>query len=329
MSTVHLANDKRFEAAGDVSILAAARSAGVVLEYSCATGRCGTCKARVVRGSTVSIGDDSGLHVDERRDGFVLTCTSAAASDLELDIEDVSELADIQVRTLPCRVDAIERVAPDVVQVRLRFPPNSALRYLAGQYVDVIGPGGTRRSYSIANAANASGKVDLQIREVEGGVLSGYWFSTCAANDLLRIEGPKGTFFLRDVAGLDLVLLATGTGIAPVKALLEDLAQRPAEARPRSTTLYWGGRVEKDHYWQPAVEGVELRFVPVLSRAGDAWTGRRGHVHLALLQDRPDLANAVIYACGSQAMIDSAHAASLAAGLPARKFFSDAFVSSS
>jgi CDP-4-dehydro-6-deoxyglucose reductase len=334
MPTIHLANDKTFDAAAGVSVLDAARQAGLVLEHSCRSGRCGSCKARLLGGRVTALKPDLALSAAEREAGWALTCISAAASDLELDIEDLGLPADLTARTLPCRIDSIERLAADIAVVRLRLPPTAALRWLAGQYVDVIGPGGVRRSYSIANDAAADpAKLELHVRRVEGGVLSDYWFGRAQSNDLLRLHGPLGTFFLRDTAGLHLVLLATGTGIAPIKALLGELALRPAAQQPRSVALWWGNRHAADLYWSPdtVLRGEAepaLAYTPVLSRADAAWTGARGHVQQVLLQRPYPWAETVVYACGSPAMIDGARAALTAAGLPARRFLSDAFVSS-
>lgn len=330
MTRVVLSNDKSFDAAAPATILDAARAAGIVLEHSCKTGRCGTCKARVLRGATTPVGDDTSLTLAEREAGFILTCTTAAVDDVHLDIEDISLLADFPSRTTPCRIDALDRPAPDVLRISLRFPPKAAPRYLPGQYVDIVGPNSVRRSYSVANAPSADGKLELHVREVPGGMLSAYWFGAAKAGDLLRLEGPKGTFFLRDVADLDLVFLATGTGIAPVKAMLEGLAQRVEPGLPRSITVLWGGRTPQDLYWQPTMDGpAALEYVPVLSRADADWTGARGHVQDVLLQRAPDLARCVVYACGSEAMIENASSRLLSAGLSPRRFFSDAFVSSS
>jgi CDP-4-dehydro-6-deoxyglucose reductase len=333
MSTIHLANDKTFEAAAGVSVLDAARQAGLVLEHSCRTGRCGSCKARLLGGVVTALKPDLALSAAERAAGWALTCISAAATDLKLDIEDLGLPADLAVKTLPCRIDSIERPAPDVAVVRLRLPPTAAFRYLAGQYVDVIGPGGIRRSYSIANdGAGDAGRLELHVRRVDEGVMSEYWFGRAQANDLLRLHGPLGTFFLRDTAGLHLVLLATGTGIAPIKALLGELALRPDAQQPRSVALLWGNRHADDLYWSPgsAAQGMAppLAYTPVLSRADAAWTGARGHVQQALLQRPYPWAETAVYACGSLSMIDSARAALTAAGLPARRFLSDAFVGS-
>jgi CDP-4-dehydro-6-deoxyglucose reductase len=231
------------------------------------------------------------------------------------------------VQILPCRIAALERLSADVVKVALRVPPTSQFNSYPGQYIDIIGFGGLRRSYSIANAG-ANGHIELHVRQVDGGAMSAYWFHQAQANDLLRLNGPLGTFFLRDIAGLDLVFLATGTGIAPVKAMLESLAVRSDEFRPRTIAVYWGGRTEQDLYWDPAKLEVEHRFIPVLSRAQGDWAGTRGYVQHALLADNPVLQQTSVYACGSDAMIRSAREMLTAAGLPERRFHSDAFVCS-
>ena len=328
MATVLLSNNKSFEAASDVTLLDAAQAAGLVLEHSCRSGRCSTCKARVLEGSTHALKSDLSLTPEERAGGWVLTCAAAATTDLRLDIEDLGLPADLRAKTFPCRIDSIERVAPDVVTLMLRLPPSAELRYLPGQYIDVLGPGGVKRSYSIANAPQPSARLELHVRQVDGGAMSAYWFHAAKANDLLRLHGPIGTFFLRDVAGLDLVFLATGTGIAPIKAMLEDLSRRPTEAQPASISLYWGGRRPQDLYWVPSFDNLRLRFVPVLSRADDTWRGARGHVQQVFLGESPDLARATVYACGSPAMVDAAKAALVQAGLNSRRYHADAFVSS-
>lgn len=328
MSLVTLANGRSFSAERGVSILDAACAAGLVLEHSCRTGRCGSCKAQVANGRTSAMRDETSLTAEEIADRWILTCTREADGDLSLEIEDLSALAGIIPKTLPCRINAIENLADDVVRIELRLPPNAGFAFLAGQYVDVIGPGGVKRSYSVASDMRSPDKLELHVRHVEGGALSGYWFGTAKVNDLLRFRGPLGTFFLRELAGLDLIFLATGTGYAPVHAMLKRLdALDPAE-RPGSTQLLWGGRVPQDIYATPDDGATDLRFTPVLSRADAAWTGARGHVQNVLLAQRPNLSNAVVYACGSDAMIHAARTALTAAGLDPKRFYSDAFVSS-
>lgn len=327
MPYVTLANAKKFAVANDKTILLEASANGIVLEYSCRTGRCGVCKAQVTHGETRLLRAEEALTPEEHLSGVILTCCRAAVTDIELDIDDLGRLADIETKTVPCRLDSLDLLAPDVVQVTLRLPPASKLKYLAGQYVDVIWQG-ARRSYSIANAVQTDGKLVLQIRHVQQGLMSQYWFNEAKINDLLRLEGPLGTFCLRTTDPSNLIFLATGTGIAPVKAMLEELVMSPDLAMGKSVYVYWGGRVAHDIYWQVAFEQLNLKFIPVLSRPSTDWTGRSGYVQQALLEDGVDLTDAVVYACGSDDMIHSARQQLTSAGLHPKKFYSDAFVSS-
>lgn len=316
-----------FLARDDESLLDAALRQGVALNYSCRTGRCSSCKGRVRSGKTAAAHDELGLSAEDRAHGFILTCVRQARGPVELEIDDLGDVALPEAKTLPCRIQSLERLAHDVIRVMLRLPPTSTLEFLPGQYIDVIGAEGVRRSYSIANAPRADKQIELHIREVPDGAMSRYWFQQAQANDLLRLRGPLGTFFLRDQDGKDLVLLATGTGIAPVKGILEGLSNLPAAEQPSNIAVYWGARHREDLYWQPP-DMPGLKFTPVLSRAGSDWTGQRGHVQDVMLRDHTYLANIVVYACGSDAMIHSARAQLHAAGLPDRQFHSDAFVCS-
>lgn len=327
MHLITTSNGRSFEARSDESLLDAALRQGVVFDYSCRTGRCSSCKGRIRSGETNAVHDEIGLSAEDKAHGFVLTCVRRACGPVELEIDDLGDVVLPEAKTLPCRIQSIERLAHDVIRVMLRLPPTSALEFIPGQYVDVIGAEGLRRSYSVANAPRADKQIELHIREVSEGAMSRYWFQQAKVNDLLRLRGPLGTFFLRGQAGKDLVLLATGTGIAPVKAILEGLSGQQANAQPRSLTVYWGGRHREDLYWQPP-EMPGLQFVPVLSRACADWTGQRGHVQDAMLRDHAYLADTLVYACGSDAMIHSAQAQLHAAGLPDRQFHSDAFVCS-
>lgn len=327
MPVVTLANGKTFSATPDQTLLAAAKSQGIALEHSCRTGRCGVCKAEVIDGETRVTQPEGALTDDEIRSGVILTCCRSASTDVTLGVQDLGRLAEIETKTVPCRVDSIQMLTNDVVQVVLRLPPTSPLAYLPGQYVDII-QGGTRRSYSIANAPRPDGKLELQISRVEDGVMSRYWFNDAKANDLLRLEGPLGTFCFRTTEPANFVFLATGTGIAPVKAMLEELDRSPDLALGKSIYVYWGGRLGSDIYWNVKTDCVDVQFVPVLSRSNPGWLGRTGYVQEALINDGVDLGNAVVYACGSDAMIHSARTLLESAGLHPKNFYSDAFVSS-
>ncbi|WP_174862434.1 FAD-binding oxidoreductase [Comamonas jiangduensis] len=327
MPTVKLVNNKTFDCQSGQTLLEAAYAHGIALEHSCRTGRCGVCKAQMLDGTTKAIKAEESLCAEEQAVGFILTCCRTAVTDVSLDIEDLGEFGKIATRTLPCRIDSLSHLTDDVIEVTLRTPPASRLIYLPGQYIDVIGKDGLRRSYSIANAPRDDGKLTLQIRKVPGGMMSRYWFEEAQANDLLRLEGPLGTFFLRTSDASQLVLLATGTGIAPIRAMLEQLAAKPAMNTYRRIHVYWGGRTEKDLYWTPDYSVLPLCFVPVLSRSPDS-TGAKGYVQDAVLADGIDLADAIIYACGSESMISSAMNKLIAAGLRRKNFYFDAFVSS-
>jgi CDP-4-dehydro-6-deoxyglucose reductase len=325
---VKLSNGREFSARVGDSLMDAAFSVGITLPHSCKTGRCSTCKCKVLQGETISLQTERGLTDEERAEGWILSCVRSAQTDVMIEVEDLGNVVWPSSKILPCRISRIDRLATDVIRVILRLPPTADFRSIPGQYIDVIGPGGVRRSYSLANANTVDKTLELHIRAVDGGVMSDYWFKQAKANDLLRFNGPLGTFFLRSLAQLHLVFLATGTGIAPVKAMLESLKDFTPEQAPQSVTVFWGGRTAEDLYFDSKFMPVGYRFVPVLSRAGVDWAGITGYVQNALLSSQPDLARIAVYACGSDAMIRSAKASLLACGLPDNRFFADAFVPS-
>jgi CDP-4-dehydro-6-deoxyglucose reductase len=329
MPSIKLSDGTSFNSEPGESLLDAASRARVVMAYSCRTGRCSSCKCKVIEGESTALHEELGLSEQEKADGWILSCVRSATSDMSLEMGDLGGLTIPQVRTLPCRIHALERLAEDVIKVVLRLPPTSDFIFLPGQYIDVIAQGGIRRSYSLANASAVDKMLELHVRAVPGGLMSEYWFCQAKVDDLLRLNGPLGTFFLRDVSELDLVFLATGTGIAPVKSMLESVETLPIENKPHSITIYWGGRKPSDLYWDVnSVMGAH-RYVPVLSRAGSDWSGARGYVQQVLLAEASDLSETVVYACGSSAMIHSAKDLLLTAGLPEQNFLSDAFVCSS
>jgi CDP-4-dehydro-6-deoxyglucose reductase len=325
MPTISLSTGKLFQSESTESVLEAASRSQVALPYSCRTGRCSTCKCKVVSGISKTVYKETGLSDAEKADGWILSCVRTAETDLVLEVDEM--IGDLPVvKTTASRISSLERLAADVMKVTLRLPPAVNFEFFPGQYIDVIGSGGVRRSYSLASASNKV--LELHIRSVPNGAMSTYWFEQAVSNDLLRLNGPLGTFFLREVAGLDLVFLATGTGIAPVKAMLEGLVAFAPERQPRSVTVYWGGRTKSDLYWDPAALPPTLQYHPVLSRADATWTGRRGHVQDALVADCPDFSNTMVYACGSDAMIHGARSLLTNKGLASQRFHSDAFVCS-
>ncbi|WP_372776909.1 FAD-binding oxidoreductase [Litorivivens sp.] len=327
MATVKLVDSSSFECTTEESILDAARKNGILMEYSCRTGRCGACKTKVIQGETSVIQSEDSLSHSESEEGYILTCCRAAASTLHLEAEDLGALGIKEAKTLPCRIDSMNYLADDILCITFRTPPDSSLDYLPGQYIEIIGAEGLRRSYSIANAPRVDGKVSIHVRRVQDGRMSNYWFSDARVGDLLRLEGPMGTFCLRKSKARSLIFLATGTGIAPIKAMLEQYLIAGDANHFDQIFVYWGGRYLKDIYWAPEFETLPLSFVPTLSR--ESWGGRKGYVQQAVLDDKISLDDSVVYACGSEDMIRSASSLLISAGLHSSNFYSDAFVSSS
>jgi CDP-4-dehydro-6-deoxyglucose reductase len=325
---VRVNSSDKFEVVQGQNIWSSAEKSGYTIPYSCRNGRCSSCKCKVVSGETIALQDEVGLSAEEINNGWILSCVRTACTDIDLQVEDIGKYTLPKPVSLPCRIHSLEVLASDVLRVVLRLHPASEFNFIPGQYIDVIGPGSVRRSYSLACADSSDKKLELHVRAVDGGLLSQYWFEQAKINDLLRLNGPLGSFFLRETKDLDLVFLATGTGIAPVKAMLESINLRDVDQLPRSVTVIWGGRSKQDLYIDLSCIPVAHLFVPVLSRAGSDWAGARGYVQQVLLSIKPDLSNVVIYACGSGAMIYDAKSSLSAAGLPVNRFYSDAFVCS-
>lgn len=328
MPTISLISGPKFQASIGSSILESAANSKLTLPYSCKTGRCSTCKCKVINGSTRALFDETGLSEHQKADGWILSCARTAETDILLEVDDLGSLNLPVPKTLPCRISQIKHMAPDVIQVLLRLPPTADFHYVPGQYIEVIGPSGIRRSYSLANGGFAEKTLELHIRAVQGGAMSYYWFNRAKSNDLLRLNGPLGTFFLRQTSNVDLIFLATGTGIAPVKSILESMKDLRADQLPKSTRVFWGGREVEDLYINVSEIAGNHSYIPVLSRPVGVWTGFKGYVQDALLATTRDLTNAAVYACGSDSMIRSARACLVQAGLPLSCFYSDAFVSS-
>jgi CDP-4-dehydro-6-deoxyglucose reductase len=324
--TATLNKQKKFEVNQGETLLAAAARQHIQIAYSCQTGRCSTCKCKVTSGRTIALVDETGLSTDEKKEGWILSCSRTAIENVAIEGDDLASNPIPEVKTLPCRIQDIKTLAPDVLQVSLRLPPTAKFAFLAGQYINIIGPEGVRRSYSLASTS--TNVLELHIRQVPNGIMSEYWFKEAKKNDLLRFRGPLGTFFLRNIAGRDLVFLATGTGIAPVKAMLEDLASALKSEQPNSISVYWGGRHQPDLYDSIKSSPEIFRYIPVLSRNDPLWNGAVGYVQNVFLASKPDLTNTTVYACGSNTMIKSAQDLLIAAGLPASRFHSDAFVCS-
>ena len=323
----------QFSCEADETILNAAIRAGVGLPYGCKNGACSSCKGKLLEG-TVKHGahQDKALSAADEARGQSLFCVAKPQSDVVIEAREVAGVGDFPVRKMPARVAKLEKVADDVIVMSLQLPASDRLQYLAGQHIEFMLRDGRRRSYSLANAPFKDELMTLHIRHMPGGLFTDAVFSTMKERDILRFEGPMGTFFLREDSPKPMILLASGTGFAPLKALIEQAVHNKSE---RAMTLYWGGRRPRDLYmdalcreWADTLPN--FRYVPVISDAApeDAWQGRTGFVHRAVVEDHPDLSGHQVYACGAPIMVESARRDFVTqCNLPETEFFADAFTS--
>jgi CDP-4-dehydro-6-deoxyglucose reductase len=320
----------QFQVEDGEAVLAAALRQGFVLPYGCKNGACGSCKAKILSG-TVDYGvyQQKALTDEEKAQGKALLCQAKPLDDLVIEARTIGAAKDIPVKTLPCRVQKLERVTEDVMLLALKLPASERLQFLAGQYLEFLLKDGTRRSFSMGNAPHDDELIQLHVRHVPGGQFTDHVFGRMKERDILRFEGPHGTFFLREDSPKPIVLVASGTGFAPIKSIIEH-ALKNEISRPMA--LYWGGRRPKDLYMHALADGWaaqgKLTYVPVISDGlpEDAWSGRTGFVHRAVMEDFPDLSHHQVYACGVPIMVDSARRDfTTACKLPEDEFYADSF----
>jgi CDP-4-dehydro-6-deoxyglucose reductase len=322
----------QFDCEETETILAAALRANVGLPHGCKNGACGACKGKIVSGQTV-LGkhQEKTLTGQEAAAGMSLFCCTRPQSDVTIEVREV-EIGEFPSKKLPSRIAKMEKLSHDVMLITLQLPATEKFAFRAGQYIEFLLRDGKRRSYSMANAPHTSDQISLHVRHMPGGLFTDQVFSTLKERDILRIEGPQGTFFLREDSSKPIILLASGTGFAPIKAVIEHALEQKID---RPITLYWGGRRPADLYMHQlcldwAATNPNLRYVPVVSDATqeDQWTGRGGFVHRAVLEDFADLSGHQVYACGAPIVVDSAKRDFVAqAGLPPDEFYADSFVS--
>jgi CDP-4-dehydro-6-deoxyglucose reductase len=320
-----------FQVEENESILEAALRHGLALPYGCRSGACGSCVAKVVSGE-IKYDDENhppAVTDDEHALGMTALCQAQAASDLVIESREVTAEQDIQVRTLPCRIAEMNRLNHDVMQLKLKLPVTDRLQFLAGQYIDLLLKDGRHRSFSLANPPHDDEYLELHIRHVEGGEFTSEVFDHMHVKDILRIEGPHGQFFLREVSERPVIFMAGGTGFAPVKAMIEHAL---AAGITRPMHVYWGVRAREDLYMHEFMEKLaadhdHIQYTPVLSepKAEDNWQGRTGFVHEAILADHANLGSYEIYAAGPPVMVYAGRDHFAAQGLDLENYISDAF----
>jgi CDP-4-dehydro-6-deoxyglucose reductase len=324
-----------FEIAPEQTLLDAALDAGLNLPHSCKSGNCGACRARLLQGEIdYPNGRPLGLSDAEVAEGLVLMCRARARGDLCIETFEVATPDQIAVKRLPARIERTLRLSHDVMGVYLRLPAAEPFRFEAGQYIDIMLPGGRRRSFSIASPPHDSRVLELHVRRVDGGEFSARLFEEDMRGALLNVEGPLGQFVYRDSPdAAPMLLVGGGTGIAPLLGILRHVVEQGVE---REMRVYWGVRGERDVYAQAVLEDLarrvaaghhaaRLQYVPVLSEPSPEWQGRRGWVHEAVLQDVRDLPNHDVYAAGPPAMIEAVRREFDQRGVAANRLFFDSF----
>jgi CDP-4-dehydro-6-deoxyglucose reductase len=304
---VSLSNPERsFSVAPEQPVLDAALDAGLNLPHSCKGGNCGACRARLLHGEVrYPNGPPLGLSDAEVAEGFILLCQARAAGDLSIETLEISTPETAVIKRLPSRIEHVRALSHDVVAVFLRLPAAELFRFEPGQYVDIMLPGGRRRSFSIASPPHDSRLLELHVRRVRGGEFTERFFAEDARSALLSIEGPLGHFAYRPASEAPMLFVGGGTGLAPLKSILRHVIENDLN---REISLYWGVRSERDLYAHEELKALagraqNFRYEPVLSEPSPNWQGRRGWVHEAALRDLERVDAADIYASGPPAMI--------------------------
>jgi CDP-4-dehydro-6-deoxyglucose reductase len=328
-TTTILPSKHTFSVEENETILDAALKHGYTLPYSCRDGVCGVCKGKVLQGEVDYGKHQAGtLSEAEKNLGMALFCCAKPTSDLVIECREINMLNDIPVKLLPTRVHKLEKLADDVMVIYLKLPASERLQFLAGQYIDILQKTGKPRSFSLANAPHDDEFLQLHVRNISGGEFTNHVFTAMKERDILRIKGPLGTFFLREDSDKPIIFVASGTGFAPIKGIIEH-ALHIGLKRPMH--FYWGARKLADLYMLDKAREWEARgvkFTPVLSDAiaEDHWQGRSGFVHQAVLEDYADLSTYQVYACGAPVVVEAAHRDyTTQRNLPNDEFYSDAF----
>lgn len=315
-----------FDVEENETILDAAIRQNIGLPYGCRNGFCGSCVATLSAGE-INYPEGRPAKLDEEAEGACLTCQGVPATDLELTVHEMESPAEIEPRTMPCKVAQVDHLSHDVVRILLKLPEEQRLQFMAGQYLDFLLEDGRRRAFSIANAPHDDDFIELHIRHVEGGEFTDWVFNELKEKSVLRIEAPLGTFTLDESSERPMIFIAGGTGFAPIKGQIEHAFQADIK---RPMKLYWGVRASRDLYlpelpvdWDR--DHDNFSYIPVLSEADADWTGRAGWVHEAVMADNPDIADYDVYMAGPPVMIKAAREAFRAAGLADENMFYDSF----
>jgi CDP-4-dehydro-6-deoxyglucose reductase len=315
-----------FQVEKDECVLDAAIRQGINLPYGCRNGFCGDCLATLSSGQVDYPNGNPPVMADESQ-GECYICQAVPQSDITIMVKEIARSSDISIRTMPCKIDRIERLNEDVIRLYLKLPEGERLQFLAGQYLNFILQDGTKRAFSIANAPHDDNFIELHIRHVSGGKFTDTLFNGMQEKTIMRIEAPLGSYYLREESDKPIILMGGGTGFAPLKGIIEHAFQVGVK---RPMHLYWGVRSKRDLYlpelpeeW--ATKYANFSYTPVLSDPEENWSGRTGWVHEAVIEDHPDLSGHEVYMSGPPPMIQAGKEAFLSRGLAGEALYSDSF----
>ena len=324
------ASGHEFTAEANETILEAAIRQGVGLPYGCRNGACGKCAGELISGETeYDTGALRALAKKEHEAGKTLFCQACAISDLEIKVREIVKNTDIEIKILPCRVEKMELLTHDVMKLLLKLPETERLQFLAGQYLEILLKDGKRLAFSIANAPHDDAYIELHIRHVPDGHFGDFVFDGLKEKDLMRIEGPLGSYFLREDSNRPIILMGGGTGFAPLKGMLEHVFHTDSE---RPIHLFCGVRSKRDLYMDEMVQQwlklyTNLKYTAVLSEPmeEDDWRGETGFVHESVVKHYPDLSDFDVYLSGPPPMVKAGMDLFYEKGLPETQIYSDSF----
>lgn len=323
------ASGHRFSVEPGEAILDAALRQGIGLPYGCRNGACGKCAGKLLSGEVEYKKALRASALAEAESGKTLLCQACAKSDLAIEVREINRSADVEIKTLPCRVEHMQLLAHDIMQLKLKLPESERLQFLAGQYIEFLLKDGKRRAFSIANAPHDDAFIELHIRHVPDGHFGDYVFDGMKPKTLLRLQGPLGSYYLREDSDRPVIMMGGGTGYAPLKSMLEHVFYT---GNQRRIHLYCGVRSRRDLYMHEqcsawAGQYDNLVYTPVLSEPlpEDAWQGATGYVHEKVIEDHPDLQHYDVYMSGPPPMIKAGMELFYAHGLPETQIYSDSF----
>ena len=320
----------KFTVEENETVLDAALRQGIGLPYGCRNGACGNCAGDLISGEVRY--EEGALKAGAKElcdQGKVLFCQSLACSDLEISVTEITKSQDVEVKTLPCRVETIELLTHDIMKIELKLPETERMQFLAGQYLEIILKDGKHRAFSIANAPHDDGLIELHIRHVPDGHFGDYVFSEMKEKTLLKIEGPLGSYYLREDSNRPIILVGGGTGFAPLKGMLEHAFKIGLD---QTIHLFCGVRALRDLYMDEMArkwmtQHKDFKYTAVLSQPNesDHWQGKTGYVSEAVIEEYADLAGYDVYLSGPPAMVKAGMDAFYANGLPETQIYSDSF----